>query len=143
MEVEDIFHHEGPEGHEGKRIQTEGNMAYSAKGRSKTFSVFDCDSHIYEPPEIWDSYIPQNNRDFAKTHFYRDADRLFLVRNSRISFRDPDKWKYPGETWHPGLTKKLIGETQPGTKEWDEKIGRNKSARDPHARLKDMDAAGI
>ncbi|HKY07052.1 MAG TPA: hypothetical protein VJQ55_02375, partial [Candidatus Binatia bacterium] len=118
-------------------------MTYAARGRSKDFSVFDCDSHIYEPPEIWDKYIPQNNRDFAKTHFYRDADRLFLVRNGRISFRDPDKWKYPGETWHPGLTKKIIGATEPGTKEWDEKIGRNRSARDPQARLKDMDAAGI
>ena len=118
-------------------------MAYAAQGRTKNFPVFDCDSHIYEPPEVWDKYIPQNNRDFAKTHFYRDADRLFLVRNSRISFRDPDKWKYPGETWHPGLTKKTIGQIQPGTKEWDETIGRNKSARDPHARLKDMDASGI
>ena len=118
-------------------------MPYTAKGRTKDFSVFDCDSHIYEPPEVWDKYIPQKNRDFAKTHFYRDSDRLFLVRNSRISFRDPDGWKYPGETWHPGLTKKIIGQTQPGTKEWDEVVGRNKSARDPHARLKDMDASGI
>ena len=118
-------------------------MAYSAQGRTKDFPVFDCDSHIYEPPEIWDKYIPQHNRDFAKTHFYRDADRLFLVRNSRISFRDPDKWKYPGETWHPGLTKKIIGATQPGTKDWDETIVRNRSARDPHPRLKDMDASGI
>jgi predicted TIM-barrel fold metal-dependent hydrolase len=118
-------------------------MAYNAKGRTKNFPVFDCDSHIYEPPELWDKYISQNNRDFAKTHFYRDADRLFLVRNSRISFRDPDKYKYPAETWHPGLTKKIIGQTEPGTKDWDETIGRNKSARDPHARLKDMDASGI
>jgi uncharacterized protein len=118
-------------------------MAYSAKGRRKEFPVFDCDSHIYEPTEVWDKYIPQKNRDFAKTHFYRDADRLFLVRNSRISFRDPDKWKYPGETWHPGLTKKLIGQTEPGTHEWDQIVGRNRSARDPYARLKDMDASGI
>jgi len=118
-------------------------MAYNAKGRTKNFPVFDCDSHIYEPPELWDKYISQNNRDFAKTHFYRDADRLFLVRNSRISFRDPDKYKYPAATWHPGLTKKIIGQTEPGTKDWDETIGRNKSARDPHARLKDMDASGI
>ena len=118
-------------------------MAYNAQGRTKNFSVFDCDSHIYEPPEVWDKYIPQKNRDFAKTHFYRDSDRLFLVRNSRISFRDPDTWKYPGETWHPGLTKKIIGQTQPGTKEWDEVVGRNRSARDPHVRLKDMDASGI
>jgi hypothetical protein len=106
-------------------------MAYKAMGRKKNFSVFDCDSHIYEPPEIWDKYIPQNQQEFAKTHFYRDADRLILVRNSKISFRNPDQWKYPGETWHPGLTKKIIGATQPGTKDWDEKIGRNASARDP------------
>jgi len=118
-------------------------MAYNAKGRTKTFSVFDCDSHIYEPPEIWDKYIPQKNRDFAKTHFYRDADRLIMVRNSKIRFRDPDKYKYPAETWHPGLSKKSIGTTPPGTKEWDEKIGRNASGRDPRVRLKDMNAAGI
>ena len=62
-------------------------MAYSAKGRTKNFPVFDCDSHIYEPPEIWDKYIPQKNRDFAKTHFYRDADRLFLVRNRENQFQ--------------------------------------------------------
>ena len=44
-------------------------MTYAAKGRTKDFPVFDCDSHIYEPPDIWDKYIPQKNRDFAKTHF--------------------------------------------------------------------------
>jgi len=54
------------------------------------------------------------------------------VRSSRISFRDPDKWKYPGETWHPGFTKKINGQTQPRTKQWGEIVGRNKSARDPH-----------
>ncbi|MDH3442581.1 MAG: amidohydrolase [Deltaproteobacteria bacterium] len=118
-------------------------MAYQARGRSKNFPVFDCDSHIYEPPEVWDRYIPENHRDFARTHFYRDADRLISVKNGKISFRDPNKWKYPGETWHPGLNKTLIGAIPPGTKEWDETIGRNRSARDPLARLKDMDAAGI
>jgi len=118
-------------------------MAYKAKGRTKNFPVFDCDSHIYEPPEVWDKFIPENQRDFAKTHFYRDADRLISVKNSKISFRNPDKWKYPGETWHPGLNKKIIGSIEPGTKEWDEIIGRNRSARDPLVRLKDMDAAGI
>jgi predicted TIM-barrel fold metal-dependent hydrolase len=118
-------------------------MPYSAKGRTKNFPVFDCDSHIYEPLEVWDKYIPDNHRDFARTHFYRDADRLISVKNGKISFRDPNKWKYPGETWHPGLNKEAIGRVSPGTKEWDEQIGRNRSARDPLARLKDMDAAGI
>ena len=48
-----------------------------------------------------------------------------------------------GDVGIPGLTKEEIGSVQPGTKEWDEKIGRNASARDPHVRLKDMDASGI
>jgi hypothetical protein len=65
-----------------KGKSTEAAMAYRAKGRKKDFPVFDCDSHIYEPPEIWDKYIPQKHQPFAKTHFYRDADRLILVRNS-------------------------------------------------------------
>ena len=84
-------------------------MSYRACGRTKNFPVFDCDSHIYEPPEVWDKYIPENHRDFARTHFYRDADRLISVKNGKISFRDPNKWKYPGETWHPGLNKHLMG----------------------------------
>ena len=101
-------------------------MAYSAKGRQKDFPVFDCDSHIYEPPEIWDKYIPRDQQHFAKTHFYRDADRLILVRNSKISFRDPNKWKYPGETWHPGLTKK--SSAQPNR---EQKSGTKKSGEMP------------
>lgn len=39
-------------------------------GRKKSLLVFECDSHIDEPPEIWDKYIPQNQQAFAKTHFY-------------------------------------------------------------------------
>ena len=78
-------------------------MAYNAKGRTKNFPVFDCDSHIYEPPEVWDKFIPENQREFAKTHFYRDADRLISVKNSKISFRNPDKWKYPGRDLASGV----------------------------------------
>ena len=44
-------------------------MAYGAKGRTKEFSVFDCDSHIYEPPEIWDKYIPQKQSRFREDAF--------------------------------------------------------------------------
>jgi hypothetical protein len=25
---------------------------------SKRFPVFDCDSHVVEPPAIWDEYVP-------------------------------------------------------------------------------------
>ncbi len=118
-------------------------MAYSAEGKKKSFPVFDCDSHIYEPPAVWDEYIPESERQFAKTHFYRDADRLVTVRNGTVTFGDPNKFNYAAEMWHPGLTKEEMGSVRPGTAEWDEKIGRKACARDPHARLVDMDAAGI
>jgi len=29
---------------------------------TKAFPVFDCDSHIVEPPEIWDEYVPARVR---------------------------------------------------------------------------------
>ncbi len=118
-------------------------MVYEAKDRKKSFPVFDCDSHIYEPAEVWDKYIPSGQQEFAKAHFYRDPDRLLLVRNGMVSFGDPTRNKYAAECWHPGLNKEIIGSIPPGTPEWDEKIGRNACARDPYARLKDMDASGI
>src|SRR5205814_1744343 len=30
---------------------------------TKSFPVFDCDSHIVEPPAIWDEYVPALVRD--------------------------------------------------------------------------------
>jgi len=60
------------------------------------------------------------------------------VRNGKISFRDPDKWKYPAKLGIR-VSQEDIGDTQPGTKEWMNNR-QEQNARDPHARLKDMDA---
>jgi predicted TIM-barrel fold metal-dependent hydrolase len=118
-------------------------MVYKAKGRKKGFPVFDCDSHIHEPPDIWNQYIPTGEREFVKKHFFRDIENLVVVRNGAVTFLDERKFGRPGEAWHPGLDKKVIGSTRPGTREWHEKIGRNAIQRDPRARLLDMDASGI
>ena len=85
--------------------------------------MFDCDSHIYEPPEIWDKYIPQKQQHFAKTHFYRDADRLFWCAMGRSVSEILTSGNIPGKLGIPDLTKKIIGATQPGTK-----IGMKRSA---------------
>ena len=29
---------------------------------TKDFPVFDCDSHVVEPPAIWDEYVPARQR---------------------------------------------------------------------------------
>ena len=78
-------------------------MAYMAKGRKKSFAIFDCDSHVHEPPAVWDEYIPSSQREFAKSHFYRDNDRLIFVRNGMESRGDPRTASYAGEVWHPGF----------------------------------------
>ncbi len=56
---------------------------------TKTFPIFDCDSHIVEPPEIWDEYVPASVRTWAKT-----ARRLYgidpvLVVTERIVDHQP------------------------------------------------------
>ena len=35
----------------------------------KDFPVFDCDSHVVEPPSIWDEYVPAKVRAWIKTQF--------------------------------------------------------------------------
>ena len=66
-------------------------MGYQAKGRKKSFPVFDCDSHIFEPPEVWDKYIPSSQRLFAKTHLYVNNDRGIRVPNGVVTFQNPPR----------------------------------------------------
>src|SRR5262249_52937595 len=51
---------------------------------TKDFSIFDCDSHVVEPPEIWDEYVPRDVRAWVKTqfHFHTDTDLLHI--NGRV-----------------------------------------------------------
>ena len=56
-------------------------MATNAR---KDFPVFDCDSHVVEPPAIWDEYVPARSRAWVKTQFcfHTDSDLLFI--NGRV-----------------------------------------------------------
>ena len=40
----------------------------------KDFPVFDCDSHVVEPPSIWDEYVPAKVRAWTKTQFCFHTD---------------------------------------------------------------------
>jgi len=64
---------------------------------TKDFPIFDCDSHVVEPPEIWDEYVPSAIRSWVKTqfHFHTDTDQLHI--NGRVvpppaSGRMPRRW---------------------------------------------------
>ena len=49
----------------------------------KDFSIFDCDSHVVEPPEIWDEYVPSDIRSWVKTQFHFHTDTNVLRINGR------------------------------------------------------------
>ena len=51
---------------------------------TKTFPVFDCDSHVVEPPAVWDEYVPAKERAWVKTQFCFHTDAEHLMINGRI-----------------------------------------------------------
>jgi len=108
---------------------------------TKSFSVFDCDSHIVEPPAIWDEYVPARVRAWAKTqfHFHTDTDTLLI--NGRAVPASRERANAAEVGW-PRWNKKEVGRLTPGTDAWNARFGRLKGCRDPHARLRDMDALG-
>jgi predicted TIM-barrel fold metal-dependent hydrolase len=109
--------------------------------RTKSFPVFDCDSHIVEPPEIWDRYVPATVRPWVKTQFHFHTDTDLLSINGRVVPAARERSNAAEVGW-PRWDKKLIGSLTPGTEAWQAKLGRVAGCRDPHARLRDMDALG-
>src|ERR671931_983597 len=108
---------------------------------TKSFPVFDCDSHVVEPPLIWDEYVPAKSRSWIKTQFcfHTDTDVLFI--NGRVVPAARERSNAAEVGW-ARWDKKEIGKLTPGTAAWQEKFGRLLGCRDPHARLNDMDALG-
>jgi len=107
----------------------------------KDFPIFDCDSHVVEPPEIWDEYVPSAIRSWVKTQFHFHTDTNVLRINGREVPATRERSNAAEVGW-PRWNKKEVGALTPGTEEWQRKFGRLAGCRDPHARLRDMDAIG-
>jgi predicted TIM-barrel fold metal-dependent hydrolase len=107
----------------------------------KDFPIFDCDSHVVEPPEIWDEYVPSDRRAWVKTqfHFHTDTDQLRI--NGRVVPATRERSNAAEVGW-PRWNKKAVGALVPGTEPWQQQFGRLAGCRDPQARLRDMDAIG-
>ena len=103
--------------------------------------MFDCDSHVVEPPSIWDEYVPAKSRAWIKTQFcfHTDSDLLFI--NGRVVPAARERSNAAEVGW-ARWDKKDVGKLTPGTPAWQERFGRVLGCRDPHARLNDMDALG-
>src|SRR5437870_3395075 len=108
---------------------------------TKSFSIFDCDSHIVEPPEIWEEYVPARVRAWAKTQFHFHTDTETLLINGRAVPASRERANAAEVGWRRS-DKKEVGRLTPGTEEWKARFGRLKGSRDPRARLRDMDALG-
>jgi uncharacterized protein len=103
--------------------------------------VVDVDSHVYEPPAIWDQYVAPDLRALARSAFYHEVDaegnRLTVVNGGRG--RDLNRSRLIRQAiWRPGMTPEQIGQLDP-----DVFQPLNPGAFEPAARLADMDAMGV
>ncbi len=104
-------------------------------------AVVDVDSHVYEPTEIWESYVPTELRALARSAFYHEVDadgnRLTVLNGG--SARDLNRSRLVRQAiWRPGMTPESIGQLDP-----DVFQPLTPGASDPAARLSDMDAMGV
>jgi predicted TIM-barrel fold metal-dependent hydrolase len=109
---------------------------------SKHFPVFDCDSHVVEPPLVWDEYVPRRDRAWVKTQFCFHTDGDVLMINGRAVPASRERSNAAEVGW-ARWDKREIGRYTPGTDAWQGRFGRLLGCRDPRARLNDMDALGI
>ena len=96
-------------------------MPYSAKGRTKDFPVFDCDSHVVEPPAIWDEYVPARSRAWIKTQFCFHTDSDLLYINGRVVPAARERSNAAEVGW-ARWDKKEVGKLTPGTAAWQEAV---------------------
>ena len=106
----------------------------------KDFEVFDSDSHVVEPRELWEKYLEPEYRVLGKHALWREEGRFdsYLKINGQV-FRDSGNPNIPRHAiWKPGMTWDAIGELDP-----DIRHPMSEGAWDPRSRLRDMDAMGI
>jgi predicted TIM-barrel fold metal-dependent hydrolase len=107
---------------------------------TKHFTVFDSDSHVVEPPELWEKYLDPAYRVLGKQALWRHegAANTYLKINGEV-VRDTMNPNLPRHAiWRPGMTWDDIGGLDAATRH-----PMNAGAWDPRSRLADMDAMGI
>src|SRR5262245_55411291 len=106
----------------------------------KRFVVFDSDSHVVEPRDVWEKYLEPEYRVLGKHALWREDGKTnsYLKVNGEM-FRDTMNPNIPRHAiWRPGMTWDAIGELDPHTRH-----AMNEGVWDPQARLRDMDAMGV
>ena len=107
---------------------------------TKRFAVFDSDSHVVEPRDVWEKYLEPEYRVLGKHALWREEGKTtsYLKVNGEM-YRDTMNPNLPRYAlWRPGMTWESIGELDPHTRH-----PLTAGAWDPQARLRDMDAMGV
>ncbi len=107
---------------------------------NKRFAVFDGDSHVAEPRELWEDYLEPEYRILGKSALWRERGKTnsYLKVNGKV-FRDTSNPNIPRHAiWRPGMTWESVGDLDP-----DVRHSETDGASDPNARLADMDAMGV
>jgi predicted TIM-barrel fold metal-dependent hydrolase len=107
---------------------------------SNTFPVFDADSHVVEPRELWEKYLEPEYRTIGKHALWREEGKLgsYLKVNGKV-FRDTMNSNIPRHAiWRPGMTWDAVGALDPKRRH-----PMTEGASDPRARVRDMDAMGV
>ena len=82
---------------------------------SKSFAIFDADSHVVEPRDVWERYLDPEYRVLGKSALWREEGELgsYLKVNGKM-FRDTMNGCIPRHAiWRPGMTWEQIGELDP------------------------------
>jgi uncharacterized protein len=106
----------------------------------KHFAVFDSDSHVVEPREVWEQYLEPEYRTLGKFALWREEGEYnsYLKVNGKM-FRDTMNCNIPRHAiWKPGMTWDQVGDLDPNRRH-----AMNEGASNPQARLRDMDAMGV
>jgi predicted TIM-barrel fold metal-dependent hydrolase len=106
----------------------------------KRFTVFDSDSHVVEPREVWEKYLEPEYRTLGKHALWRENGEYncYLKVNGKMC-RDTMNPNIPRHAiWRPGMTWEKVGDLDPNTRH-----AMTEGASDPRARLRDMDAMGV
>lgn len=104
------------------------------------FTVFDSDSHVVEPPELWEKYLDPEFRVLGKRALWRhDGETNSYLKINGEVVRDTMNPNIPRHAiWRPGMSWDDIGALDATRRHTI-----NPGAYDPKSRLADMDKMGI
>ena len=111
--------------------------------RKPPFSVrvFDCDTHVWEPPAVWDDFLDPAHRDSARAAFRYTLDatgEATVMLNGQSAAPLGSSRLVRQAIWRPDLTGEAIAALDPRRFH-----PLNAGAYDPQTRLADMDALGV